>query len=147
MVWGGISFAYRTPLVIIDGNLTAQRYINEVLTPAVVPFFAGHPNVALLQQDNARPHTARITTDYLQHQNIATLPWPAFSPDLSPIEHLWDQLGRAVRERPQQPQTRRQLEIALQEEWRNIPQIKIPTPYSVNASKMPRLCRCKWWPH
>jgi hypothetical protein len=40
MVWGGISFRHRTPLTIIDGTLTAQSYIGEVLLPAVAPFFA-----------------------------------------------------------------------------------------------------------
>ena len=103
MVWGGISFRYRTPLIIIDGTLTSQRYINEVLRPTVVPFLATHRDVTLFQQDNARPHSARATMAFLQQQNIATLPWLAFSPDLSPIEHLWDQLGRAVRQRHPQP--------------------------------------------
>ncbi len=39
MVWGGISFNNRTELVIVDGNLTAQRYCDEIITPVVVPFF------------------------------------------------------------------------------------------------------------
>ena len=137
MVWGGISFRHRTPLIIIDGTLTSQRYINEVLRPTVVPFLAAHHDVTLFQQDNARPHSARATMDFLQQQNIATLPWPAFSPDLSPIEHLWDQLGRAVRQRHPQPQTRRQLKAALQAEWRNIPQVRIQRL----IRSMPRRCR------
>ncbi|KAK3104731.1 hypothetical protein FSP39_008898 [Pinctada imbricata] len=116
MVWGGISFRHRTSLIVIDGTLTAQRYINEVLRPAVVPFFAAHRDVTQFQQDNARPHSARLTAAFLRQQRIDTLPWPAFSPDLSPIEHLWDQLGKAVRQRHPQPQTLRQLEAALQAE-------------------------------
>ena len=40
MVWGGISWRYRTPLVVIGGNLTSRRYIYEVLEPVVVPFFS-----------------------------------------------------------------------------------------------------------
>ncbi|GFU80948.1 DDE_3 domain-containing protein [Trichonephila clavipes] len=43
-------------------------------------------------QDNARPHTARVAQDFLRH--FQTLPWPARSPDLSPVEHVWDQLKR-----------------------------------------------------
>ena len=123
MVWGGISFRHRTPLIIIDGTLTSHRYINEVLRLTVVPLLAAHRDVTLFQQVNARPHSTRATMAFLHQQNIATLPWPAFSPDLSPIEHLWDQLGRAVRQRHPQPKTRRQLEAALRAEWRNIPQI------------------------
>ncbi|GFU99716.1 uncharacterized protein TNCV_2020581 [Trichonephila clavipes] len=40
---------------------------------------------ASFQQDNARPHTARVAEDFLR--NFQTLPWPACSPDLSPVEH------------------------------------------------------------
>ncbi|GFX01096.1 transposable element Tcb2 transposase [Trichonephila clavipes] len=46
---------------------------------------------AIFQQDNARPHTARVSQDCLC--TVSTLPWPARSPDLSPIEHIWDHLG------------------------------------------------------
>ncbi|GFW03562.1 transposable element Tcb2 transposase [Trichonephila clavipes] len=49
---------------------------------------------AIFQQDNARPHTARVSQDCLR--TVTTLPWPARSPDLSPIEHIWDYLGWRV---------------------------------------------------
>lgn len=122
MVWAGISGNYRTRLVVINGNLTARRYIDEVLEPVVVPFFRDHPNVNTFQQDNARPHAARVTQDFLQNQRFAVLPWPAYSPDLSPIEHLWDQLGRRVYNRTPPPQNRQEMVTALEEERANIPQ-------------------------
>ncbi|GFV03769.1 transposable element Tcb2 transposase [Trichonephila clavipes] len=49
---------------------------------------------AIFQQDNARPHTARVSQDCLH--TVTTLPWPALFPDLSPIEHIWDHLGLRV---------------------------------------------------
>ncbi|XP_062599659.1 protein-methionine sulfoxide oxidase mical3a-like, partial [Saccostrea cucullata] len=47
-----------------------------------------------LGQDNARTHVARVCQDFLANNNIQTLDWPPYSPDLSPIEHLWDELDR-----------------------------------------------------
>ena len=121
MVWGAINYDFRSQVVVINGNLTARRYIDEVLRPELVPLLQRQRNRHVFQQDNARPHTARITTDYLQHQGIHVLEWPSRSPDLSPIEHLWDELGRRLRSRPHAPQNVRELSIALQEEWNNIP--------------------------
>ncbi|GFW89964.1 transposable element Tcb2 transposase [Trichonephila clavipes] len=57
------------------------------------PFLNGLPG-AIFQQDNARPHTARVAQDILRH--FQTLPWPARSPELSPVEHVWDQLKRQM---------------------------------------------------
>ena len=51
----------------------------------------------ILQHDNARPHTARITTQFLAQNGVNVLEWPAVSPDQNPIEHMWDELGRRVR--------------------------------------------------
>ncbi len=120
MVWGGISGDVKTDLIVLDGTLTARRYIDEVLTPVVLPFLQRYPRT-LFQQDNATPHTAIVTRDFLEAHNVNVLPWPARSPDMSPIEQLWDHLGRQVRRRQQPPLTRNALALALQEEWRQIP--------------------------
>ncbi|GFU35720.1 transposable element Tc1 transposase [Trichonephila clavipes] len=55
------------------------------------PFQNGLPG-AIFQQDNAHPHTERVAQDFLRH--FQTLPWPARSPNLSPVEHVWDKLKR-----------------------------------------------------
>ena len=124
MVWGGITAAGKTPLVTVRGNLTARRYIDEVLQPHVITYFQNQRFTFM--HDNAPAHRAAITTQFLQANNIPVLnPWPAYSPDLNPIEHLWDLLDRRVRGRQNKPQTLRQLEQALHEEWNNIPQVTV----------------------
>ena len=70
--------------------------------------------------DNARPHVARVVNAYLDEMDIQRLDWPPRSPDLNPIEHVWDMLGRLVRNR--QTETIPDLRVALLEEWDNIPQ-------------------------
>ena len=92
---------------------------------------------AVFQQDNARPHTARITVAYFNNQNIRTLPWPSLSPDISPIEHLWDELDRRLRVRNVPPTAPDELFAALQEDWETIPK---QTMQHMIAS-MPRRCR------
>ena len=76
--------------------------------------------VGIFQHDFARPHTARHTQNILRIHNVNVLQWPARSPNLSPIELLWDHLGRQVRER-HDANNIRDLERALQAEWVRIP--------------------------
>jgi hypothetical protein len=122
MVWGGITARNRTQLVIIDGNLNAATYRDDVLAPAVVPFLQRHGPGIILQQDNARPHAARAVQQYLQQQQVDVLPWPANSPDLSPIEHVWDEMKRQLRRLPHAPTTLVELQGHLVRIWNNIPQ-------------------------
>ncbi|GFV36979.1 transposable element Tcb2 transposase [Trichonephila clavipes] len=51
--------------------------------------------------------------------------WPACSPDMNPIEHVWYALGRRVAGRQLPPQTLQELVRALLEEWDRIPQLVI----------------------
>ncbi|UYV71113.1 hypothetical protein LAZ67_8001784, partial [Cordylochernes scorpioides] len=64
MVWGAIAYDSRSPLLRIQGTMTAQRYVDDVLRPVTLPYLQGVPN-AIYQQDNARPHTARISQQAL----------------------------------------------------------------------------------
>ncbi|UYV78012.1 hypothetical protein LAZ67_15003191 [Cordylochernes scorpioides] len=123
MVWGAIAYDSRSPLLRIQGTMTAQRYVDDVLRPVTLPYLQGVPN-ALYQQDNARPHTARISQQALQ--DVQMLPWPPYSPDLSPIEHVWDIIGHRLHALPQ-PRSEDELWQMVEREWRAIPQDAIRT--------------------
>ncbi|GFW92075.1 transposable element Tcb1 transposase [Trichonephila clavipes] len=95
MVWGGIGYHSRTPLVCIAGTLNSQCYISEVLEPVVLPYLQGLAP-AIFQQDNARPHVARIVQMFFVNHQIALLPWPARSPDLLSIEIMWSMVAQRL---------------------------------------------------
>ncbi len=77
MVWAGIRLAGRTQLVPIAGNLNSQRYIAEILQPHVIPCAQLVGNGFVLQDDNARPHRARIVDAFLQQNAITRMEWYA----------------------------------------------------------------------
>ncbi|GFW93693.1 transposable element Tcb2 transposase [Trichonephila clavipes] len=70
----------------------------------------------IFQQDNALPHSERAVQDFLRH--FQTLPWPACSPDLSPVEHVWDRLKRQMLS----CHSVHDLELAVQDLWAHLPQ-------------------------
>ncbi|UYV84701.1 hypothetical protein LAZ67_X003137 [Cordylochernes scorpioides] len=106
MVWGAIAYDSRSPLLRIQGTMTAQRYVDDVLRPVTLPYLQEVPN-ALYQQDNARPHTARISQQALE-------------------DHVWDIIGRRLHALPQ-PRLEDVLWQMVEREWRAIPQDAIRT--------------------
>jgi hypothetical protein len=107
--------------------MTAHRYILECVESHVGPYAPFSGENFLFMDGNARPHMARIVVRYLEQVGIRLLPWPVNSPDLNPIEHVWDFLGKRMRRRQPRPETLNGLRVALQEEWAQIPQDYIAT--------------------
>ena len=92
-----------------------------------------------LQHDNATSYSAHSVHDFLQDTNVSVLPGPAKSPELNPIEHVWDLLDRRVRARAISPRNARELAGALVEEWGNISQQEL--------ANLVQSMRRRWWPH
>ena len=92
-LWYGVALwaKEKKNLIVVQSNLNAQGYINQILQPEAVAFLQRH-GPAILMHDNARPHVARIFRQILNRNNVNVLPWPAVSPDMNPIEHIWDYL-------------------------------------------------------
>ena len=99
-----------------------MRYVNEILDVYVRPYAGAIGADFIPMDDNARPHRAHVTNQYLEDASIVRINWPARSPDMNPIEHAWDMLQKAISARPVQPTTVQQPRPALQEEWARLPQ-------------------------
>ncbi|GFX47426.1 hypothetical protein TNCV_1734131 [Trichonephila clavipes] len=99
-----------------------QRYIDEVLLPHVRLFRGADGDKFVFMDDNATCHRTLAVQDCLDSEGIQRLVWPARSPDLNPIENVWDALGRQVAGRNYPPTNKNTLIRALTEEWDKLPQ-------------------------
>ncbi|GFX90201.1 transposable element Tcb2 transposase [Trichonephila clavipes] len=123
MVWGGIMINGRTRLhVVANGTMTGQRYIDEVLLPHVRLFRGAVGDKFVFMDDNATCHRTLAVQDCLDSDGIQRLVWPARSPDLNPVENVWDALGRQVAGRNYPPTNKNTFIRALTEEWDKLPQ-------------------------
>ena len=93
VLWSGLKFDGRTQLKIMQGTLNTIKYRDDILDPIVLPFLQQRKCDHVFQHDNAGCHVTRVCQDFLNQNHIRVLPWPASSPDLSPIEYVWDELG------------------------------------------------------
>ncbi|GFU04445.1 transposable element Tcb2 transposase [Trichonephila clavipes] len=123
MVWAGIMINGRTRLhVVANGTMTGERYIEEVLLPHVRLFRGAVGDKFVFMDDNATCHRTLAVQDCLDSKGIQRLVWPARSPDLNPIENVWEALGRQVAGRNYPPTNKNTLIRALTEEWDKLPQ-------------------------
>ncbi|GFV58412.1 transposable element Tcb2 transposase [Trichonephila clavipes] len=128
LVWGGIMLGSRTDLHIFNaGSVNGTRYCNEILLP-YVRLFRVAMGLQVLFIDNSAPCHRTVAAEHLlECEDIECMDWPARCPDLNPIEHVWDFLGRRLAARILPPVTIRELRLALQDEWAAMPQQLIDT--------------------
>ncbi|GFY09545.1 transposable element Tc3 transposase [Trichonephila clavipes] len=105
--------------------MTGHIYRDVILEQHVHLFRGAMGAEFLFMDDNARPHRANIVDECLQSEDITRMDWPAYSPDLNPIEHVWDMLGRQIVARQPPPTCLPELRRALLDEWCDISQDQI----------------------
>ena len=115
MVWGCFTGRGVGKLCVL-GRIMDRFYYRDILEQNLLPsihhFKFGQQYHFM--HDNDPKHISGLVKDWLKQKTIQTLPWPSFSPDLNPIESLWDELERRVKKH--QPKNLQELELLLTQE-------------------------------
>jgi hypothetical protein len=126
-IWGAIHHGGKTPVVILDRNVNARTY-RDLLDETLIPH-ARHiyNNNFVYAHDNAPAHRARLVNDFLAQQEVNQLDWPAMSPDMNPIEHIWAHISKEINDVEPSPANLQELRDTLVIIWNAIPQQLIDT--------------------
>jgi len=119
MVWGSFAWSGVGNLVEINGRMDSTMYksiLSANLRSSAEKL--GLEDGFVFQHDNDPKHTSKLVKAFLAEEGIEILKWPAQSPDINPIEHLWDELDRQI------PQIKRksfqEYKQALHDIWEGI---------------------------
>ena len=137
-VWGSISWWGMGPIRRIKGTLNARKYTEEIIPDVTEICNIQRPEGTqklIFQQDNAPPHSANRTKQFLAENGVKVLDWPANSPDFNPIEEVWAHVAARVRARGR-PVNADQLWEWVQAEWAATPLSYIRSLYRSIPSRL-----------
>lgn len=123
--WGGISACGALKLEVFEENLDSEGYL-EILRSREEEMNNLYPEGWIFQQDGSGVHRSDLVTDYIDYNTIETINWPAYSPDLSPIENVWGWLKTQVNK--DMPQTLDSLKRSIRNNWNRI-DVEFLKPY------------------
>jgi len=118
MFWAGISGFGKGPCIFWEkdwGTITSESYCNHI-----VPIMAEYVSQTRLipMQDNASGHAAQATLAFMREKGLVPIFWPANSPDLNPIETLWDKIKDYIQDKyPEIHRSYPKLRAAVIEAW------------------------------
>jgi hypothetical protein len=123
VVWGCMGWNGVGKLIEVQGIMDAQQYC-DILDDGLEESYEKlemEEGERIFQQDNDPKHTSKKATQWFEDNGIQVLAWPAQSPDINPIEHLWVHLKKALNKYPTPPKGVHELWERVVEEWNEIP--------------------------
>ena len=120
MIWGCMSMNGVGKVIFCEESINSSYY-QTILGANLGPSkdLLGLPEDYILLQDNAPAHSSRSTREFLREMNVQVLDHPPQSPDLNPIEHLWEFIDRDLKKNP--ARSVNDLKDKIQNIWQNIP--------------------------
>ncbi|CAG8725798.1 2526_t:CDS:1, partial [Acaulospora colombiana] len=123
IVWGCMSMQGVGRMSNIDGIMYSEDYV-DILDDKLLPTVTDHGlrrGGYIFQQDNDPKHTSRMAKEWFKDHRVTVLDWPANSPDLNPIEHLWVYLKQQLNNYERFPTSMHELNQRIEAEWNKIP--------------------------
>lgn len=135
MLWGCFSSRGMGPIHRVNGIMDRNVYLN-ILETVLYPFARStFGRSFIVQQDNDPKHCSRLVKQWFDRRRVTLMNWPSQSPDLNPIEHMWEELERRLRHKRAKNADEKYQQ--LKEEWERIPQAVI----DALIESMPRRCQ------
>ena len=124
MVWGAISYNFKSDLLLCPTRLNSDNYIDLLESSGFITKLKNLRGKILFMQDNAPAHVSFKTRHFFEHHKISLLQnWPPNSPDLNPIETLWSVLKRRIKWK--ENMTNQELFDEANRVWKSISQVTI----------------------
>ncbi|CAD6198345.1 unnamed protein product [Caenorhabditis auriculariae] len=124
MVWGAFSGSGIGPLHRVNGIMDKHVY-KDILQNQMLPHLRAMGRGSVYQQDNDPKHTSLFVKDWFKSRRVNVMGWPSQSPDLNPIEHLWEELERRCANK--RAKNCNEKFAQLLSEWNQIPMSTIDT--------------------
>ena len=121
MVWGAISAFGGICLICPEEKIIAETYVNMLEEDFLSVYKEKLPENFIFMHDNAPPHRARFTAEFLERKKIKVLEWLLLSPDLNPIENLWGILSNKVYCNGKNYKNTKDLWDAIIKAWNDLP--------------------------
>nr|CAH7758830.1 unnamed protein product [Callosobruchus chinensis] len=102
--WRNVLFSDESRFGLIPRTMTSAYYLQNIINAIVQPIHNEIGDQFIFMDDNARPHRIRAVQQ-AKNGNFARLEWPATSPDMNPVEHVWDYVSRAIFNRNNPPRS------------------------------------------